>query len=244
MTDNKWICVHLPELSYPDVLEIQLDLANARKNGSIPAEVILFVEHPPVFTLGRRGGRENLVVSETFLEKAGVSVEQTGRGGNITYHGPGQLVVYPIVHLKTIGMGVVDFVTCLEEVMIRTTVEWLIKTERNPLTRGLWAGDKKLGSIGLAVRKGVTFHGLALNVNTDLKHFDWIRPCGLPDTGMTSMEELLSEKIPMDRVRDAVDRQICDIFKTKLEPVEFSELSRILKNRLYSKNSPQSRKVR
>jgi lipoate-protein ligase B len=150
---------------------LQLRLVEARIQGQMTQDILLLLEHPPVFTLGKRGGRENLLVSEDVLVQSGIPIVQIERGGNITFHGPGQLVVYPIVHLPSFGLGVVDMVERLEELMIRTCAAWDVSAGRNALNRGAWVGLKKIGSIGIAVRRGVSFHGLALNVNLDLKPF-------------------------------------------------------------------------
>jgi len=180
--------------------------------------------HPPVFTLGRRGGLNNLTVSEAFLEKEGISVVQVERGGDITFHGPGQLVVYPIIDLRAARLGVVDYVTALEEVMIRTAVDWGIRAERNPKNRGVWVGDWKLGSIGVAIRRGVSFHGLAFNVNTSLMPFSWIHPCGLENTEMTSLMHELSREVSMNQVRNAARHHFEAVFGVELVAKNLSEL--------------------
>ena len=220
------LCVELPISDYREVLDLQHNLVAAKKEKIINAGIILLLEHTCVFTLGRRGGLENLKVSHAFLEKSGVPVIQAERGGNITFHGPGQLVVYPIIDLKEAGMSVVDYVTCLEEVMIRAAADWGIEAERNLANRGIWVGNNKLGSIGIALRRGVSFHGFALNVNLSLKPFSWIKPCGLQGIGITSMERELSHKVPMDRVREAVKRHIKAVFEIDLVITGLSELQR------------------
>jgi len=170
-------CVDLPAVEYREAWDLQHSLVAARKNGIIDRDIVLFLEHHPVFTLGRRGGLDGLMVSESFLEKERITVVHVERGGDITFHGPGQLVVYPIIDLRAAGLGVADYVTALEEVMIRTAADFGVKAEQNPKNRGVWIGNNKLGSIGVAVRRGVSFHGLALNVNTSLTPFSWIHPC-------------------------------------------------------------------
>ncbi|MGD9239401.1 MAG: lipoyl(octanoyl) transferase LipB, partial [Desulfobacterales bacterium] len=174
-----WLSVDFDRIEYSDAWELQGNLIMARKERILPNDIVLFLEHPAVFTLGRRGGRECMLVSDEFLENAGVQVIQVERGGNITFHGPGQLVVYPIVDLQSAGIKVVDFVSGLEEVMLRTAENWGIAAERNAANRGIWVGPRKMGSVGIAVRRGISFHGLALNVHTDLTPFSWIQPCGL-----------------------------------------------------------------
>jgi lipoate-protein ligase B len=155
-------------------------------------------------------------VSANFLEKAGIPVVKVERGGNITFHGPGQLVIYPIINLQVAGLSVVDYVENLEEVMIRSAADWGIKAERNPINRGVWVGNNKLGSIGIAIRRGICFHGMAFNVNVSLKPFGWIIPCGLQDMGITSMERELSRKVSMNQVRETVKHHLEAVFGVAL----------------------------
>jgi lipoyl(octanoyl) transferase len=170
--------VDLPQIDYRDAWGLQSGLVAARREGRLARDLFIFLEHPPVFTLGRRGGRENLVVPESLLEKSGISVVQVERGGNITYHGPGQLVVYPIIDLQAAGLGVTEYVSALETVMIRLAADFGVNAQRDARNRGVWVGNNKLGSIGIAVRRGVSFHGLAFNANLALAPFGWINPCG------------------------------------------------------------------
>lgn len=202
----------MPPMGYEEVWEIQKKLVAARIDRLVDRDVLLGLEHPSVFTLGRRGGMGNLGVSRDFLEKAGVPVVQVERGGDITYHGPGQLVGYPIFDLREAGIRVVDFVAGLEEVMIWTAADWGVKAERNEVNRGVWVGPRKLGSVGVAVRHGVSFHGLALNVNTDLTYFSWINPCGLQGVGMTSMQREVGLEVPIEKVREAAVNHMQEIF--------------------------------
>jgi lipoate-protein ligase B len=146
------------------------------------------------------------------LEKAGIPVVQVERGGNITFHGPGQLVMYPIIDLQVAKLGVVDYVEKLEEVMIRAAADWGIKADRNPINRGVWVGNNKLGSIGIAIRRGICFHGMAFNVNISLKPFGWINPCGLDNMGITSMEQEISHKVSMNQVRENIKLHLKSVF--------------------------------
>jgi lipoate-protein ligase B len=211
-----WWYIDLTSVDYDEAWKLQTDIVAARNNKVIDEDIILMLEHPPVFTLGRRGGAENIMVSESFLEKSGIAVAQVERGGNITYHGPGQLVVYPIVDLEAAKFSVVDFVDALEEVMLQTVGAWGIKAERNSVNRGVWVGHRKLGSIGIALRKGVSFHGLALNVNLDLTPFTWIQPCGLQGVQMTSMQQELSDEISMSDIRRVIKEKFQSIFGIQL----------------------------
>ena len=225
----KWYCVDLPCVDYKGAHRLQHDLAAARHAGTLDRDVILVLEHPPVFTLGRRGGLDNLTVSLDAIEGKGISVIQAERGGNVTYHGPGQLIVYLIVHLERLGTGVTEFVTGMEEVMIRTAADWGIHAERNDINRGVWVGPRKLGSIGITVRKGVTFHGLALNVDADLTPFDWINPCGLQGVRMTSLA--METALPLDggEVRASIKRRLEDVFEIELITKSKGEIERLVK---------------
>ncbi len=231
---RKWLCVDLAVMDYREAWDLQCKLVASRKERIIDTDIVLFLEHPPVFTLGRRGGLSNLIVSEDFLEKAGVPVIHVERGGDITFHGPGQLVVYPIIELSEAKLKVVDYVTALEEVMIRAAADWGLKAERNPINRGIWVGSNKLGSIGIAVRRGVTFHGFSFNANLSLEPFTWIRPCGLQSIGMTSMERELSQKVSIKKVREAVKRHVEAVFEVELVMRSLSELQGLLKISLLS----------
>lgn len=213
---------------YPVAHDLQTRLVAARKEGVLETDLFICLEHSPVFTLGRRGGRENLRVAEDFLKAQGIDVVHVERGGDITYHGPGQLVLYPIVDLRKAGLGVVDFVTLLEDVMIRTAAEWGVTAGRNSLNRGIWVGVRKLGSIGIAVRRGITFHGLALNVNTSLEHFGWIHPCGLQGITVTSMAQALGKPISTAEVRHCLLRHVEAVFGRELVEIRMEELQRAI----------------
>jgi lipoate-protein ligase B len=207
-----WLFLDLGMLGYRDAWSLQLRLLDARKSESLKNEVVLFLEHQPVFTLGKRGGLANLKVTDSFLASRAIPLIHVERGGDITYHGPGQLVVYPIIHLHSTGMGVLRLVEGLEEVMIRTLAEWGIKAGRDPRNRGAWVGKDKIGSIGIAVRRSVSFHGFALNVNTDLEPFTWVNPCGLQNVMITSMKQILAKVLSMDDVKAAAKEHLQNIF--------------------------------
>ncbi len=216
--NNKPPCwwVDLPETDYQRALNLQLAVVTAKTAGRLNADVIICVEHSRVFTLGRRGGRENLCVTEEFLAQKGVTVVPTDRGGNITYHGPGQLVVYPIIDLNRRRLKVVDFVSGLEQAMILTAGDWGLDAGTDPANRGVWLAGDKLGSIGITVRRGVSFHGLALNVNTDMEPFAWINPCGLNQVRMASFERHLTAPVPMAEVRQRMATHLAAIFDIDL----------------------------
>jgi lipoyl(octanoyl) transferase len=200
-------------MDYRKTHVLQLDLVEKRWTGAIEADIFLLTEHPSVFTLGRRGGRENLTVSEEFLRQKGVAVIHVERGGNITYHGRGQLVVYPIIQLKAAGLSVTEYVFRLEEVMIRLSADYGVAAVRDPCNRGVWTGGRKLGSVGIALRHGVAFHGLAVNINTSLEAFDWIHPCGLTDVRITSLARELAMELPLEEVKQRLSKHLAGVFE-------------------------------
>jgi len=208
--------VELPVTEYERVWRLQTRLVAARRDGILDRDVIMLTEHQPVYTLGRRGGLDNMIAPAACLDGEGIPVFQVERGGNITYHGPGQLVLYPIVDLLGVGLKVVDFVWMLEEVAIRTAAAWGIKAERNAVNRGVWVGARKLGSVGIAVRRGISFHGIALNVSLSLEPFRWIHPCGLHGVEVTSMERELSRPVAMAEVRPTMKGEIEAVFGVEL----------------------------
>lgn len=181
--------VDLGLMDYEKAVTLQQKIVAEKINTPGKENVILMVEHPPVFTLGKRGGKENLIKSEEFLKAENMLVIQTGRGGNITFHGPGQLVVYPVVNLRQAGKGIPEFVYLLESVMIEIAAQFKVKAVRDKRNHGIWVDKKKIGSLGLTIRRNISFHGLALNVNIDLSPFSWIHPCGMPGVEMTSIEK-------------------------------------------------------
>lgn len=218
----------LPLTPYRDALQLQLEIVAAKRENRISRDIVLALEHPPVYTLGKRGGLENLVVTPSFLEQMGIEIVETGRGGNITYHGPGQLVIYPIVNLSASRMKVVDFVAGLEQVMTLTAARYGVTASGDPANRGAWLGKKKIGSVGLAVKRSISFHGIALNVNNDLTPFSWINPCGLSDILMTSIEKEASESVPMTDVRTTARNCVDRIFNIQTEKISKKELDDLL----------------
>lgn len=198
----------LPLTDYRRALDLQHRLLAARKDRVLDRDVVLVLEHPAVFTLGRHAGRSNLTVSAAFLAQRRMAVAHVERGGDITYHGPGQLVGYPILSLRNPRLAVTDYVTALEEVMIRAAADFGVHARRDARNHGTWVGNAKLGSIGIAIRRGISFHGFALNVNLELGPFDWINPCGLQGIGVTSLEKECGRPVAMADVRRAVKNHL------------------------------------
>jgi lipoyl(octanoyl) transferase len=185
----------LGEIEYGAVLSLQESFVESKHRENLP-DILLFVEHPHVITLGR-GGKEANVVSA-----GDVPVFRSSRGGDVTYHGPGQMVVYPIIDLKSkLRKDVHRYLRYLEQAAIRTLGSFGIEAERNPPWTGIWIGKKKIAAIGVAVRRGITYHGLALNVNTDLTYFERIVPCGLQWSEVTSMQKEIGKELPIEAVK-------------------------------------------
>ncbi len=179
-------------------------------------ERLLLVEHSPVITFGRRAeaAAKNLVASAEMLAEMGVEVVESDRGGDITFHGPGQLVVYPIVRLNEHGLSVGGYVRKLEEVMIAALVELGVKAVKDKEAIGVWVEGAKICALGVRIKRGVSLHGVALNVSTDLRYFDLIVPCGLAGKGVTSLQALLGEKTPgMEKVKRVVVEKMKEAFK-------------------------------
>ncbi len=203
----------LGRVSYEDGLELQKKLVERRRAGEI-GDQLLLLEHPPVITLGvkSRNDRSHVVASKTALEAEGVDIFDTGRGGDVTYHGPGQLVGYPILDLRPDRCDVHRYVRDIEEVMIRTASAFGVTAGRLPGLTGAWVGNDKLAAIGVRIARWITSHGFAFNVNTTLDHFDFIVPCGITDRGVTSLQKLLGRNIPMSEVEDATESAFRQVF--------------------------------
>jgi lipoyl(octanoyl) transferase len=201
-------------VGYAEALELQKSLVEQRKAGTIPDQLLL-LEHPPVITLGvkTRNDRGHIVASADLLARKGVEVFETGRGGDVTYHGPGQLVGYPIIDLKPERCDVHRYVRDIEEVLIRTAAAFGIEAGRVEGLTGVWVGRDKLAAIGVRISRWVTSHGFALNVTTDLSHFDFIIPCGIVGRGVTSIHRLLGRAVPLEEVESAVTDAFAEVFE-------------------------------
>jgi lipoyl(octanoyl) transferase len=203
-------------LAYDEALSLQRRLVADRQAGRID-DTLLLVEHPPVLTVGVRGdgGRSHILASEETLTARGMQVYETGRGGDVTYHGPGQLVGYPIIDLRPDRCDVHRYVRDLEEVLIRVAADFGIGTGRVPGLTGVWAGGAKVAAIGVRISRWVTSHGFALNVTTDLRDFDLIVPCGIADRGVTSFERL-GVVATRTQVEDRIVVRFCELFERRV----------------------------
>jgi lipoate-protein ligase B len=213
-----WI-VNLGRSRYLEVLDLQRRLVELRQGNLVP-DTLLLVEHEPVITLGRRGNRTNILSTAAELDSEGIQVHPVERGGDVTYHGPGQLVVYPVVHLTQRKLSVSMFVDLLEETIIQVVADFGIEAGRDPQHRGVWVSHQKLAAIGVAVRRWVSFHGIALNVSPNMDHFCHINPCELRSEQVTSMANLLGETPSMEEVVEKVVGRFVELF-----PGEWREIS-------------------
>jgi lipoate-protein ligase B len=206
----------LGKIAYGDAYHLQQKLLVKRLNGLIE-DTLLLLEHPPTITVGKSGELENVLASPAQLAESGVSLIFTDRGGDVTYHGLGQIVGYPIFDLRERDKDVHHYLHNIEEVLIRTLNDFSIKSSRDSGHAGVWVKDEEIAAIGLSIRKWVTMHGFALNVNTDLARFSLINPCGFTDRKATSMARLLGSEIPMESVTGKLLAHFSKIFDVRLE---------------------------
>jgi lipoate-protein ligase B len=220
-------------IPYGPACELQRQLVEARKARSIP-DILLLCEHPHVITLGRNGTRDHLRVSDDLLERKNVEFHSSDRGGDITYHGPGQIVGYPILDLTEHRRDIGWYVHALEEVMLRASADFDVATKRVEGQHGVWiespAGDEKLGAIGVHLSRWVTSHGFAYNVSTDLRYFDLIVPCGIADKRVTSLERTLGRPIVFDEVRERLVAHFTSVFAREARRMSSAELAQILQS--------------
>jgi lipoate-protein ligase B len=196
---------------YPAAHDLQRELLRRRQEDTIP-DTLLLLEHTPVVTLGRNAGAAGVLVADGVLAAAGIEIHRVERGGQATYHGPGQVVGYPILRLRDHRLGVRAYVNRLEEVMIRVAARFGIAAQRRPGRPGIYAGERKLGAIGVAVSRGVSYHGFAFNVSPDLSHYRFIVPCGDADTLPTSLASLRGATLATAPVVPVVERSFLEVF--------------------------------
>lgn len=217
--------IRLGRERYGPVLDLQQRLRRLREKGGVP-DILLSVEHEPVITLGRQGGEEHILASRRVLERLQVEVHQVERGGDVTYHGPGQLVLYPIVDLRGWGRDLHRYVANLEEVMLRTAGDFGVEAHRRPEFPGIWIGLQKLGFVGVHVRRWVTMHGAALNVDLSPNLFSVIVPCGLHGVEAISLAEVSTGPVECAAAQAAALRQWANVFDVEVSTVGREELAR------------------
>jgi lipoyl(octanoyl) transferase len=238
------LTVDLGLIGYAEAYALQKRIVAARKAGAIE-DVLLLCEHPHVITQGRNGKREHLLAGENVLRQKGVEFHETSRGGDVTYHGPGQIVGYPILNLAAIRRDVVWYVRMLEEVMIRVSADFGVDATREIGKTGIWvapnvaaadhrgrpadSATEKLGAIGVHISRWVTSHGFAYNVSTDLRFFDLIVPCGIADRKATSLEKLLSRKIGSPEAAAWLKKHFAEVFGREIQAATLADLLEILR---------------
>jgi len=212
----------LDRISYDEATAIQRRTVEALHKGS-GDEALYLLEHPHVITQGRNASRDAVRASERSLHDKSVTLTETDRGGDVTYHGPGQLVGYPIIRLPEGRRDVRRYVTDVEEVLIRTLADFSIEGERHPIHRGVWVSGRKIASVGIRIARWVTSHGFALNVATDLSYFELIHPCGIEGCEMTSIERETGATPDMAAVKNIVVRHFADVFDREVERADIQE---------------------
>jgi lipoyl(octanoyl) transferase len=221
----------LGTLAYADGLELQQSLVEERRAGRIP-DTLLLLQHPHVLTLGvkRDAARTHVIAPAEELAARGVEVVEAGRGGDVTYHGPGQLVAYPILDLRPDRCDVHRYVRDLEEVMNRLAADYGLAGARIPGLSGTWIGDRKIGAVGVRISRWITSHGVAFNVTTDLACFELIVPCGIPDKGVTSLARELGRDVSMPEVEDHLAGRFAEVFERDLVDTAAAQLARVAGN--------------
>ena len=211
MKKEAWI-LNLDIVPYEKAFELQKRLVQMRSREVIN-DILILLEHPPVFTVTRKATLDNILASPDELKGKGISVCKTNRGGDITYHGPGQLVGYPIMNLKDYGKDLHKYIRTIEEMIIRVLMDYGITAHRDKINPGVWVGNEKIAAIGIAVKSSwTTMHGFAFNINPDLNHYALIVPCGISDRGVTSLSKLLGKSISQKEVRQKLIQHYQDVF--------------------------------
>ena len=218
-------------MGYAEALALQQALHDARKRDAAP-DTLLLLEHPPVITLGRGANKANVLADEIVRQQRGVELFETGRGGDVTFHGPGQLVGYPIINLTPDRCDVRRYVQDLQEVLVRTAHDFGVEAEpRGGEFVGVWVDDKKLAAIGIRISRWVTMHGFAFNVTTDLSYFDLIVPCGIRGHGVTSLQQLTGKQFALQEVAECVIAHFGEVFNRSMsvvsgQPLQYREHER------------------
>jgi lipoyl(octanoyl) transferase len=213
---SKLNILDLDTKDYKEVWDLQKAIHQKRIEDKID-DTLLLVEHNPVITMGKSGKEDNLLTPFTLLKEKGIDFYRIERGGDVTYHGPGQLVGYPIFNIKKGLIGIKPFIEKIEDVIIATLKEFSITGKKKEKMIGVWIETGKICSIGIAVKRWVSFHGFAFNVNTNLQHFDYIVPCGLKDVTMTSMQKILNNTVPLDKVKKSIITNFGIVFNKEVK---------------------------
>jgi len=219
---EQWV-FNLGFKDYLSVLELQERIRQTRDKEGMP-DSLLLVEHDHTITSGAGAKDDDLLLSKEELRSLGISFHEVRRGGDYTYHGPGQLVCYPIIKLEDGARSVASYIFLLEEIMIRTLRDFGIDGGRKSGLPGVWVGQRKIGCVGVAIRRWITYHGFALNVTTDLSYFKYIRPCGQDWRVMTSMADILAEEVNMEEVIDRTTHNLCEVFNVTTVEKQYEDI--------------------
>ncbi len=219
---RKTVLIDIGKTEYSYAWDLQKSLLDLRNEGKIP-DVILFTEHHHTYTIGKSGGDDHLLASEDELRSKGIALFKIDRGGDITYHGPGQIVCYPIIDLKNHYLDVHRYLRDLEEVVIRALKRYSIEAHREPDYTGVWVGSEKICAIGVKVSHWVTMHGFAFNINTDLSYFGRIIPCGIFHMGVTSLSQVLDRGVTLSEVKHILTEELAGVFETEIEPTSLEQ---------------------
>ncbi len=226
---RKGYCLELGINEYGEMLGLQEALNRARKMETIP-DTLLLLEHDPCITIGRKGGFDHILASQEMIEAQGIRVYETDRGGDITYHGPGQIVCYPIIDLSNYGRDAHAYADKMEEMLIESLSSFGIRAGRKAKYPGVWVGQEKIGALGIGIRQWVTMHGVSLNICPNMGHFSLILPCGISTLGVTSMEKILGHRIDIGEVRREIRKQFGKTFEIQLEDRDLEKMRGIAEN--------------
>ena len=224
MNKEAWI-LNLDTVPYDEAFALQKRLVTMRSQDAI-CDTLILLEHPPVLTVTRKATRKNILASPDELEDQGISLCETNRGGDITYHGPGQIVGYPIMNLKDHGKDLHKYIRNIEEIIISLLMDYGISAHRDKANPGVWIEDEKIAAIGIAVKSSwTTMHGFSFNVNPDLNHYSLIVPCGITNKGITSLSKLLGTNIKMEEVREKLMHHYAEVFKLRTRKISLEEIN-------------------
>ena len=216
---RKCLLLRLGIMEFGEAWKLQKSLLEDRMSNAIE-DCLILLQHPPTFTYGRRYKEDNLITNKEYYGSLGFAVYKTDRGGLATYHGPGQLVGYPIIKISTYTKDYYQYLRMLEDVMIRTLIDFGIVAERNEGYTGVWVDNAKIGFIGVRMSFGYAMHGFSLNVNNDLSPFNYIAPCGIQGVRVTSLKELLNTSVNIEDICDVLARHYSDVFQIQMVPIE------------------------
>jgi len=234
LNNKKCLIIRAGLVDYSEALDVQKKILQLKMEERMVEDIVFFLEHPPTITIGKKGSLDELLVNKVKLEEKGIFTCHIGRGGKVTYHGPGQLVGYPLLNLIDYGKDLHFYLRNIEEVIIRTLKEFGVETQRKKGLTGVWVQNKKIASIGVQVKRWISMHGFALNVNCDLGYFNLIQPCGMKSGIMTSLVNILGNKIKLEDVEENMIINFAKVFMVKTEKISFHQLKEKISYQVYS----------